>query len=130
MEEFSPEIVARRDLYLDLNSIEVEGLLGRGLDGVVWRTSRKSALKIHRFGTGYGQERDVYLRLQKHSLDRIERFSIPILLHYDDSCLAWRSELAAEFDRDWPEVQRLLNTLRQYGIYFCDAHSRNISLRP
>lgn len=36
MEEVSPEIVARRDLYLDLNSIDVEKLLGRGLDGIVW----------------------------------------------------------------------------------------------
>lgn len=128
------------------------------MDGFVWRTSRISALKIHRFRSGYRQERDVYLRL--HSLHRLAGFNIPLLLDYDDSCLALELSLVdrpfvldfaqasldvspAEFDdpawlkektriygRDWPDVQRLLNALRQYGIFFRDVDPLNISLRP
>lgn len=130
------------------------------MDGFVWRSSRISALKIHRFRSGYRQERDVYLRLQRHSLHRLAGFSIPVLYHYDDSCLAlelsiverpwvldfaqaaldvapaelddpaWQKEKARLFGADWPDVQHLLNALRQYGIYFRDVDTLNISLRP
>lgn len=43
---------------------------------------------------------------------------------------AWLAEKSRKFGRDWPEVQRLLNALRQYGIYFRDVHAGNISLWP
>jgi hypothetical protein len=47
---------------------------------------------------------------------------------FDD--LAWLKEKARIYGRDWPDVQRLLNALRQYGIDFCDVDLLNISLRP
>ena len=160
MEVVSPEMAARQKLYLDAQAIETEGLLGWGMDGTVWRTSRKTALKLHRSRSYYRQERDVYLRLRHHSLYRLAGFSIPVLYHYDDSCLAlelliverpfvldfaeatldtpfaeiddpaWLNERARRFGSDWPDVQRLLNALRQYGIYFRDIHTGNISIRP
>ena len=129
------------------------------MDGVVWRTKRNTALKIHRFRLDYNQERDVYFRLRSCSLRRLAGFSIPLLLHYDDSCLAlelsivkrpfvldfaqarlggshpefddpaWLNEKARKFGADWSDVQRLLNALRQYGIFFSDLHTGNISLR-
>jgi hypothetical protein len=158
--EISVEVANRRQAYLDAHSIDTDDLLGWGVDGVVWRTSRHSALKIHRFQSRYRQERDVYLRLRLRSLYRLAGFYIPELFQYDDSCLAlelqivdrpfvldfaeasldvpiadlddpaWLNEKARKFGTDWPDVQRLLNALRQYGIYFRDVHLGNISLRP
>jgi hypothetical protein len=102
----------------------------------------------------------VYLRLKKRSLYRLAGFSIPVLYHYDDACLAlelsiverpwildfaqasldvpiqeiddpdWQNEKARIFGLDWPEIQRLLNALRQYGIFYRDVDPLNISLRP
>jgi hypothetical protein len=158
--EIAPEVVARRRAYVDAHSIDTDVLLGWGLDGVVWRTNRDSALKIHRSQSRYRRERDVYLRLQLHSLHRLAGFHIPVLVDYDDSCLAlelqivdrsfvldfaeasldvpladlddpaWLDEKSRKFGADWPDVKRLLDALRQYGIFFWDVHLGNISLRP
>ncbi|MSR57941.1 MAG: hypothetical protein EXS05_09730 [Planctomycetaceae bacterium] len=147
MAEISPEIAAHLQAYLDAHAIETAGLLGWGMDGFVWRTNRISALKVHRFRSGYRQERDVYLRLRRHTLQRLAGFAIPTLFDYDDSCLAlelsiverpfvldfaqagldvppaefddpaWLKEKARIYGKDWPDVQRLLNALRQYGIF-------------
>ena len=160
MTEISPEVAARYQSYLDAHAVETEGLLGWGMDGVVWRTARKTALKVHKFELDYRQERDVYLRLRQRSLHRLAGFAIPVLLYYDDSCLAlelsiverpflldfaqahldgahpelddpgWLNEKARVFGSDWQDVKRLLNALRQYGIFFTDVHKGNISLRP
>jgi hypothetical protein len=158
--EIAPEIEAHRQSYVEMRLIETEGFLGHGVDGIVWRTGRKTALKIHRFRSRYARERDVYLRLRDRSLRRLAGFHIPLLIDYDDSCLAlellivdrpfildfaeagldtpigelddpaWVAEKARKYGRDWPEVLRLLNALRQYGIFFRDVHLGNISLRP
>lgn len=160
MDDLSGELADRCRAYVDAQGIETEGLLGQGLEGIVWRTSRRSALKVHRFVEEYSRERDAYLRLRAYSLHRLAGFSIPILIHYDDERLAlelsivdrpfvldfaqaaldespsefddpaWRSGLAGMYGRDWPDVERVLEALRQYGIYFRDVHNRNISLRP
>lgn len=42
----------------------------------------------------------------------------------------WIAEQSRKFDRDWPDVQRLLDALRQYGIYYTDVHTQNIRVRP
>jgi hypothetical protein len=41
----------------------------------------------------------------------------------------WLKEKARMYRSAWPDVQRLLNALRHYGIYFRDVHPRNISVR-
>ena len=158
--EIPPKVLVRRQAYLDTHSIETDDWLGWGVEGFVWRTNRNTALKVHRLRSDYKQERDVYLRLRTRSLRRLAGFSIPLLLYYDDSCLAmelsivkrpflldfaraeldapfpelddptWLNEKARLFGADWPDVLRLLNALRQYGISFRDVHKGNISLRP
>ncbi len=42
----------------------------------------------------------------------------------------WIAEQARKFGRDWPDVQRLLDALRQYGIFYTDVHTQNIRVRP
>jgi hypothetical protein len=41
----------------------------------------------------------------------------------------WIAEQSRKFGRDWPDVQRLLDALRQYGIYYTDVHAQNIRVR-
>jgi hypothetical protein len=42
----------------------------------------------------------------------------------------WVTAMQARYGRDWPDVKRLLDALRQYGIHFTDVHLGNIRLRP
>jgi hypothetical protein len=42
----------------------------------------------------------------------------------------WLAEQSRKFGRDWPDVQRLLDALRQYGIFYTDVHAQNIRVRP
>lgn len=41
----------------------------------------------------------------------------------------WIAEQARKFGRDWPDVQRLLDALRQYGVFYTDVHTQNIRVR-
>ena len=41
----------------------------------------------------------------------------------------WLAEKQRMFGRDWPNVQRLLDGLRLYGIHFPDVHLGNIRVR-
>jgi hypothetical protein len=157
--ELPAKIITCRQGYVDAHLIETDELLGYGIEGFVWRTSRNTALKIHRLKSDYNQERDVYFRLRDRTLRRLSGFTIPLLLNCDDSCLAlelsivkrpflldfarayldspfpelddpaWLAERARKFGRDWPDVLRLLRALFQYGISYRDVHPGNISLR-
>lgn len=130
------------------------------MDGIVWRTTRQTALKIHRTANTYAREREAYLRLQKRNLRKLSGFTIPLLMTVNDECLAleltiadrpfvldftearldaafpelddpaWIREKQRVYGQDWPDVRRLLDALLQYGIAFRDVHPGNISLRP
>lgn len=39
------------------------------------------------------------------------------------------AEFQRQFGREWPEVRRLLEALMQIGIFYSDAHDKNIRLR-
>ena len=41
----------------------------------------------------------------------------------------WLGKKQRMFGSDWPDVQRLLDALRLYGIHFSDAHLGNIRVR-
>jgi hypothetical protein len=49
---------------------------------------------------------------------------------FDPDDPAWQAEKSRLFGRDWPDVKRLLEALRLYGIHFSDVHLGNIRLRP
>lgn len=66
----------------------MEGILGYGKDGAVWRTSRPSALKIHVTNESYMIERDAYIRLSQLNVVEIAGFSIPMLFRHDDDLMA------------------------------------------
>ncbi len=60
--------------------------LGRGREGIVYETTRGTALKVHREDGGYRRERDAYLRLHDLDIQEIHGLTVPSLLNHDDAC--------------------------------------------
>ena len=153
------ELVERRQAYCESRRIHIRELLGFGVDGFVWLTDRESVLKVFRHQPLYDNELLVYQRLTKHGLQQLQGFKIPRLLDQDgetwvlelslvappfvlDFAAAslgkapsemeppeWLAEKRRMFGHDWPDVQRLLDGLRLYGIHFPDVHLGNIRVR-
>jgi len=73
--------------YCKLHEIEIVATLGYGLQGIVYKTSRRSAAKVHLHKAGYLRERDAYLRLADHNVHNVRGFSVPLLRGYDDQRL-------------------------------------------
>lgn len=61
--------------------------LGWGVEGVVYETSRPSALKVLHRQEAYQRERDAYLRLRDRGISSVCGLRIPTLLSYDDDLL-------------------------------------------
>lgn len=78
---------------MQLHSLVQTGMLGKGKDGSVWRTSRLSALKIHATSTSYLPERDAYIRLQEVGVAKVAGFNVPALYVFDDELLAIEMEI-------------------------------------
>lgn len=49
---------------------------------------------------------------------------------FDSDDPDWNLGMQNRYGSDWPDVKRLLDALRQYGIHFTDVHLGNIRLRP
>ncbi len=93
MAGFRDEIEERIQKYGDRYGLAIRGELGFGWDGIVFSTrlpitvvgSRLgSAIKGFRHERLYQRERDVYLRLQAHSVNRVGCFNVPELIRCDD----------------------------------------------
>ncbi len=63
-------------------------VLGHGIDGNVWETARKSAIKVFSRNETYERERDCYRRLSENSVRLLVGFAVPQLLDYDNRHLA------------------------------------------
>jgi hypothetical protein len=61
--------------------------LGQGKDGIVYETLEQSAVKVHARTDSYFQERNVYLRLRKCQVNKVNGFAVPTLFSFDDSLL-------------------------------------------
>ena len=68
-------------------AIDFHDPLGFGTDGYVWRTSRKSAIKVFERESNYIRERDCYRRLESQYVSQIEGFAIPRLIDCEDELL-------------------------------------------
>lgn len=153
------ELDERRTAYCESRRIQTLDLIGFGLDGFIWKTNRASVLKVFRYANLFERELAVYERLSKHRLKQLQGFTIPEPLDEDaerwvlelslvappfvlDFAAAsldhepaemtspeWLAEKQRMFGADWPDVQRLLDGLRLYGIHFPDVHLGNIRVR-
>jgi len=59
-------------------------MLGHGIDGSVWETTRQSALKACYRIDAYERERDCYRRLFENEIIKLAGFNVPQLLDYDN----------------------------------------------
>ncbi len=72
--------------YAQSRSISLEDQrLGYGSDGVVWKTSRGTALKVHHIEKTYRVELASYRRLRDAKVINICGLSVPELIDSDDS---------------------------------------------
>jgi len=61
--------------------------LGSGTDGIVYLTTRQSAVKVYATERLYLQELAAYVRLRSHDVDSICGHSIPRLIGHDDDLM-------------------------------------------
>ena len=65
--------------------VTLKRLIGDGTDGIVWETSRRTAVKVPMREAAYANERDTYLRLAEWGLtQQIDGFWVPKMLGCDD----------------------------------------------
>jgi len=79
------EALRRAEEYARSQGLSIEGQIGGGTQGAVFRTSRGTAVKALLDASFYIRERDVYLRLRTLEIDQIRGFWVPRLVsHHDD----------------------------------------------
>ncbi len=89
------DAVRRARVYAEQRQIELREQLGAGYDGVVFSTNRESVIKSLRFDKLYLRERDVYLRIKENHIEKIEGFTIPALLDFDDQLWVVEMEIVS-----------------------------------
>jgi hypothetical protein len=81
------DLTQRAQEYCQHHNLILGRTLGHGLQGMVFATDRKSAIKVHDQRAGYNRERDAYLRLASHKVNQILGHIIPIYFDSDDTRL-------------------------------------------
>jgi len=77
----------RLQFYAHQQSLSLTKLLGSGQDGIVYMTDVPSAVKALSFEKLFNRERQAYLRLRDHNIQRIGIFNVPSLIRVDESLL-------------------------------------------
>lgn len=91
---YAPEVLTKRaELYCSRLKLKIEEQLGKGLQGMVFLLSNRSALKIHSNKDGYERERQAYGRLMQHKVTQVRGHSVPTLRTFDDKLLALEMSL-------------------------------------
>ena len=81
------EAEQRARLYSLNRKRAIEGPLGDGIDGGVWRTDKKTAVKACFRETSYVNERDCYRIFLEKGITDIHGFAVPHLFDYDDALM-------------------------------------------
>lgn len=91
------DLLARAQAYAQARFLVFDGptTLGYGQDGSVWRTTTPTAIKVFRRPEVYSTERACYERLREHNVTRINEFSIPGLVDFDDSLLVIEMDIVS-----------------------------------
>ena len=87
------DAIRRAQEYAIRRGLSIEKQLGGGIQGVAFATSAGSAVKAHIREDGFAIERDVYLRLAEHGIDRIDDFWAPKLVGYSEPDLVIEMEI-------------------------------------
>ncbi len=88
---FKDELLRRARDYAQRHGLALGDELGFGVHGIVLVTESqrengeaRSAIKVHQHEKDYCRERDVYLRLKKHGVEKIHSCHVPRLFRFDD----------------------------------------------
>jgi hypothetical protein len=97
MDDLLSRLEAQASAYAKSRGIATafDSPLGFGTDGRVWRTSRKSAIKVFEREANYQRERDCYRRLKSREIRRLGCFEIPRLFDGDDQLLVIEMSVVA-----------------------------------
>jgi hypothetical protein len=74
-------------LYCKENSLELSSRLGKGIQGLVFSTLQKTALKVHCRKEAYEREKNAYLRLREKDIQKIRNLAIPKFVSSNDKLL-------------------------------------------
>lgn len=86
---------ARANDFAQAQKLALPARLGAGYDGVVYQTSRPSAIKSFRYREGYESELAVYMRLTELQISEVEGCRIPALLTHDNATLVIEMEIVS-----------------------------------
>lgn len=96
MEQFSdPEPPSAIAAYAQQHNLSLGNRLGFGIDGIVWSTTRPSAIKSFNQRIAYENERDVYVRLLMQNVESIAGFTIPKLIEHHNNLYVIEMELVS-----------------------------------
>lgn len=70
--------------YCRARGLTLDKALGHGIDGIVYSTSRDSAVKVHERHHNYYMECDVYERLAEWKVRSIRGHAVPQMIGRDD----------------------------------------------
>jgi hypothetical protein len=65
----------------------IKSAIGSGIDGIVYSTTRSSAVKVHCNREGYEKELAVYRRLQQYNVIQINGLNVPVLRGSDNAAM-------------------------------------------
>ena len=84
MSTIRSQTAERAKHYFDRKGLQLEERLGFGVQGVVYATNRKSAVKAFDREEHYCRERDVYFRFMEQGFLDAAGFNVPRLIDFDD----------------------------------------------
>ncbi|MGE0608840.1 MAG: hypothetical protein AB7O62_17225 [Pirellulales bacterium] len=88
MPERYRETYERLLMYATRYNLSIENRLGYGIQGIVYSSTIRTAIKCHKREQAYAIERDVYLRLQRKRVKSVCGFAVPTYVRSDDELLA------------------------------------------
>lgn len=92
---------SKAEAYASRYGLRLGDRLGLGMHGIVLVAESKervfkSAIKVFQHPEPYQKERNAYIRLREHGVDRIEGFNVPQLLTFDDDLLGIEMTIVAK----------------------------------
>ncbi|REK06747.1 MAG: hypothetical protein DWQ37_22120 [Planctomycetota bacterium] len=100
------EVAATKYAELCKITLNLKTPLGKGQDGCVWKSSRKTAVKAFERPFSYDTELECYQRFKDNRVIRIQGFSVPQLFGFSDDLLIIEMSIVAppyilDFAKAW-----------------------------
>ena len=68
-------------------TLDFENPLGHGTDGSVWKSSKKTAVKVFKLEANFTTELECYKRLFDNKIVKLDGFAVPQLIRFHNSLL-------------------------------------------